>query len=335
MEIKLLKTFIMESYNSLTALRRAEQSTEAEARYQPMSGGSHPVVHHGYGDGSTYPICVSSAFESPIPLSQSPTSYASKSDDEGSKSDGGADDDDIDDANSTKSKDQSDPDDPAPKGDTSNADGLTSGISSMPRLSYNDSSDSSIHRESNLFLQMVPYRPGGLDPIRSDRLISDKQDHDRGTKSATEEATNSVRLLLDKWTTSGSAPVSNILDEEAAREKDEASVEGPSSVLGHANIVSSASFLISVELQTIYTIGTDGPHRQESNITRKVLVLHMTQESMSILLLFETIKHDTEIPFINNKISGNRLFTLLNHQIDDLRERSWPHCAQQGGVFII
>ncbi len=81
-----------------------------------------------------------------------------------------------------------------------------------------------MHRESNVLLQMIPYKPKAPDRIRSDRLIPAGQGPDVNTKSVTQEATNSVRLLLDKWTTSGSAPISNVLDEEAAREKTEALV---------------------------------------------------------------------------------------------------------------
>ena len=247
-EIKLLKTFIMESYNNLIELRRAEQSTEAEAQYQPMFGGSnHPGVHHPYGDGSTFPpnpTGGSNAYESPITRSPSPTSNASKSENEDSNSDDEADDY----VNSTKSKDQNDQDGTGPAGDTSNKEGLISRLSFQPRSSYNDASDPTIHRESNLLLQMVPYGLRLPNRIRSDRLIPGGQGPDSDTKSATQEATNSVRLLLDKWTTLGSAPVSNVLDEEAATEKNEASVGGPPFVLKLADIISSVIRPINVEL---------------------------------------------------------------------------------------
>lgn len=71
---------------------------------------------------------------------------------------------------------------------------------------------------------MVPYNPFGSGPLLSDRLIGSGHVADSGTTSVTQEVTKSVRALLDKWTTSGSAPISNILDEEAARENDEALV---------------------------------------------------------------------------------------------------------------
>jgi hypothetical protein len=226
-EIRLLKIFIMESYNNLTELRRAEQSTDAESRFDSMSRGpSHPGARHPYGDSgkaSSIPVVGPDAYEPPTTRSPSPRPGASNSDDEGPGSDDGADDD----VNSTTSTDQSD----------KFADGgiyTTNAEGSLTKMSYqpftwdeNDMSDSRTHRESNILLQMVPYRPRLPNPIRSDRLICGGQSSNSGRTSAKQEATNSVRLLLDKWTNSGSAPISNILDEEAAREKDEASVGGP------------------------------------------------------------------------------------------------------------
>ncbi|KAL8706837.1 MAG: hypothetical protein Q9225_007904, partial [Loekoesia sp. 1 TL-2023] len=217
-EIKLLKTFVMESYNNLTELRHAEQIREAEARYEPTSrGGSHPAVYNPYGDSSNIlsnPVGGYNSYEPPMTRSPSTTSRASSSDNEDSIPDQGAADDDADD---TKSKAQSDQGGTGPTR-ASNAEALMSRSSLQPRPSH-DASDPSIHRESNLLLQMVPFRPSRYNPVRFDRLISNGQDPGSRTKSATEEAINSVRLLLDKWTTSGSAPVSNILDEEAATEK--------------------------------------------------------------------------------------------------------------------
>lgn len=208
----------MESYNNLTELRRAEWHTEEETRYQPMSGGGSHPGRHSFDDGSTLP---SNPIDITITSSPSPPSSALNSDNE---------DLDSDDAINTKHKDQNDQDGTGRMGDTSNTDGLVSRSFFQPRLSY-DAPDPSIHRESDFLLQIVPYNPVIPAPIRSGLLISGGQGSDSGTKSATQEATNSVRLLLDKWTTSGSAPVSNILDEEAARGKSEASVEGLSFVL--------------------------------------------------------------------------------------------------------
>ena len=135
------------------------------------------------------------------------------------------------DASSTKSRDQNDYDGAGPNRDTSSATGLVSGFPS-----------SNPFRESNLLVQMIPYTPGGSDPVRSDRLIAGGHGPDSGATSATQEVTKSLRLLLDKWTTSGSAPIiCNILDEEAARENDKALVGGPSLILDLANIVLSVS----------------------------------------------------------------------------------------------
>lgn len=266
MEITLLKTFIKESYDNLSALQRAENlsAERSRTRLQPIPrDGSHSIIDHSYADGSIFPsdpISASSAFEPPITRSPSPTSNASKSDNEESNTDDGGDDDDHhhhNDASSTKSKGQNDHDGAGPNRDTSSATGLVSGFP-----------DSNPFRESNLLVQMIPYTPGGSDPVRSDRLIAGGHGPDSGIASATQEVTKSVRLLLDKWTTSGSAPISNILDEEAARESDEALVGGPSLILDLANIVLSVSWPISIESQAPNSIGTEGRHPQRMNTCR-------------------------------------------------------------------
>ena len=154
-----------------------------------------------------------SAFEPPIMRSPSPTSNVHGIDDKESSTDSEGHDDDHDDVSSIKSEDQSDRDGVGPKRKTSNATGTISGHP----YSYP-------FRESNLLLQMVPYNPFGTDPLLSDRLIGSGHVADSGTTSGTQEVTKSVCALLDKWTTSGSAPISNILDEEAAKEINEAFV---------------------------------------------------------------------------------------------------------------
>ncbi len=297
MEIKLLKTFIKESYNNLIALRRAEQSNEAEARYQPLIvDGNHSTRLHPYVDGSTFPsdpIGAPNTFEPPVTRSPSPTSNASKTDDEDldtNDEDGDDDDDDDDDHNdesSVQSKDQNDHDDTGPKRDASGAKELASGGSYHPLSSSNKSLDPGIHRESDLFLQMVPYKPGGPALIRSDHLISGGDSQDSGTASATQEVTKSVRLLLDKWTTSGSAPTSNILDEEAAREEDKALVGGPLLVLEPANNNLSVSWPIKISIQFLNSTGTEGRHPKQPNLANPISVRHMTQERMDILNAFK------------------------------------------------
>jgi hypothetical protein len=90
---------------------------------------------------------------------------------------------------------------------------------------YKRNVDSGTHRTSTLLLQMVPYRPTISNEARynqSNCLVPVKRGgparSDTDPKPAMEEATNSVRLLLDKWTTSGSAPVSDMLVEKAAKD---------------------------------------------------------------------------------------------------------------------
>lgn len=221
-EIRLLKTFIMESHNNVLELRRAEQSTEAEKLSQPISG-------HRESFGTNLPdatsnmspsnrIGESSYYESPVLRSPSPRSSVSDSDKEDSSSDAGTIDDD-----SNRKRPQDQINQAIRDGSNSNERVPRRKCDPFPlRLTYKDPPDPDTNRESTLLLQMVPYRPKFPFPIRPDRLISGGQGPESGSKSATQEATDSVRLLLDKWTTSGSAPISNILDEEVARERIEA-----------------------------------------------------------------------------------------------------------------
>jgi hypothetical protein len=218
----------MESYNNLTELRRAEQSTDAESRvdsiYTDASNTGAPLPYGDNGNASLIPVGVPDVYVYERPTTRSPSIRpgASKFDDEAPDSGDGADDD----VDSTTSTDQSDKS--AAGGiDTTNEEGLLTNESYRPlRLDENDGLYSRTHRESNILLQMVPYRPRLPNSTQSDRLICGGQSSNSGRTSAKQEATNSVRLLLDKWTNSGSAPISNILDEEAAKEKDEASVGG-------------------------------------------------------------------------------------------------------------
>ena len=85
-------------------------------------------------------------------------------------------------------------------------------LSILQQMSTYDSNvGSSTNRASTSLLQMVPYRPNAAYSTQRNRFISAGSDTVPG--SAMEEATRSVRLLLDKWTTSGSAPVSKVLTE--------------------------------------------------------------------------------------------------------------------------
>ena len=76
----------------------------------------------------------------------------------------------------------------------------------------------SVHRESELLLQLIPYSPRPTDPRKQQLLISGVVDT-KSKRPVMQEATESIRLLLDKWTTSGSAPVSDVLSEEAAKDR--------------------------------------------------------------------------------------------------------------------
>ena len=80
-------------------------------------------------------------------------------------------------------------------------------------------------RDSDVLLEMVPYRPKFSSIVRSDRLIKGGQNTDGDTVRKTPGPSESIRLLLDKWTNAGSAPVSNILDEENFEEEKKRSVE--------------------------------------------------------------------------------------------------------------
>lgn len=245
-EINLLKTFIMESYNSLGELKRAEQSTDAEEQYQSTSrGNTYPATHHLRDASSVLypdPVDGSNRHEPRIGRSSSPASRASDSENEdinlGSETDDSEDnDDDADDADdnsysranndSHKSKNQNDHDHSNIMSNRFSEEELVSKVSLQPQSSLSNGMSYTRRRESDFLLQMVPYRPRPLRQINSDRLIPYKQDPDDDTKDLSQGATNSVRLLLDKWTNSGSAPVSEILTEEATKEKNEMSVDGP------------------------------------------------------------------------------------------------------------
>ena len=217
-----MKTFIKESYDNGMALRHAEQSSEGDRRAS--------IVHSPYMDRSTVqPDRVDRSNDSRLPLtrSSSSTSNASNSEDEDEESsiDDLDEDDDQNETISRNSNIQNELDRTDAKRDASRPKALSSRVPYQSRLSYHASSNPDIHRESNILLQMIPYRPTDSHPILSDRLISGTHGPDMSdTPSATRGVSTSVRLLLDKWTISGSATISDVLEEEAAREKDEASV---------------------------------------------------------------------------------------------------------------
>ena len=97
-----------------------------------------------------------------------------------------------------------------------------SALQSQPE--YKDNSGSAKTRTSTLLLEMVPFKPRTSDTAyyhRPNHLISAGPSEparlNTNPKPAMEEATKSVRLLLDKWTTSGSAPIASLLVEESAK----------------------------------------------------------------------------------------------------------------------
>ena len=189
-EINLLKTFIMESYNNLGELKRAEQSTEAEEQYQSTSRRiSYPATQHI--DDDPYlpfadPAGESNLHEPRIRRSPSPASRASDSENEGSNlgsetDDSENNDDHDDDANDDnshgradndiqKSRNQKDQDRSKIAGDRFSEDGWVSKVF-QPQSSLSNGTTFTRHRESNFLLQMVPYRPRPLRQINYDRLI--------------------------------------------------------------------------------------------------------------------------------------------------------------------
>lgn len=325
----------MESYNNLIELRRAEKSTEEATQYRSMSRSrSQPETQHIYVDGNTSPPNTEgrSSFYGPsITRSPSPTSSAPKSESDDSNSDDEITDEADDDANGTKSKDQTD----QATSDISVAERPAPRFFSRRRSSRSDTSDIAIHRESDRLLQMVPYRTRVSNGIRSDRLIPDRHGIDSDLKSATQEATKSVRLLLDKWTTSGSAPVSTILDEEAAREKNEALVEEPTIIFELTDIISPVRKPIIVEHQALNPIGTDHRNREDFRLMKINLIPPMIVDGITILPNIKMIICRSIVRLVHNKrISGAHLIHFLDHQIN-LEAKYWPQCGVRGVAFII
>lgn len=245
-EISLLKTFIMESYNNLTNLSRAEQLTEAEEQYRSTSRrNTNTATHHPSDDGCLLlqdPKGGSSLHEPRIMRSPASASKDSKFEKEdsnlGSETDDGKDNHDIDEdhrdededkANNDShiSKNQNDRDGAKAAGDSSNEEELVSNFSFQPQSALIDRIGSTRRRESDFLLQMVPYRPRPLHQINSDRLIPYRQDSDSDIENLSCGATHIVRLLLDKWTNSGSTTVSDVPKEEATKERLELLVGGP------------------------------------------------------------------------------------------------------------
>lgn len=96
----------------------------------------------------------------------------------------------------------------------SNTNVVVANASSRPGSMYRRPGAADINRESKALLQIIPYRPQPTTPGLSNRLLTNGQPSSNVRPSDTLEATYSVRLLLDKWTTSGSAPIEDVLEEE-------------------------------------------------------------------------------------------------------------------------
>lgn len=207
-EIACLKTLIVENYNNVTNLQHAEESTEAEVQ-RP----SYPIRDDDRG----WPLDDSETL-----ISSSPPprllydSSLSDTDEEGSGPD--------ETANNVKST-QSQHQDEQGNVEYSAGNAQTSSdnqVTAVQPLAANGNSfKPGMHRASALLLQMVPYRPTASNSRHmnpSNSLLYDvsrsSKNIDTNPEPVMEEATKSVRLLLDKWTTSGSAPVSDLLVDE-------------------------------------------------------------------------------------------------------------------------
>lgn len=195
-EINAFKTFIMEHYNNVAQLRRAEDQMGLEARY-------HPDPQY---DLAEMPPSAPSDF--------SKNAYKDSSSD-----------DEVNDEDAEKDKGEYEYNDDTARAKDSdpNFDGAISTYSSRHPLPHCDSPPAVNHRESSLLLQLIPYKPFSNQKM-SDRLLANGMAPDGLEKHTAPGATNSIKLLLDKWTVSGSAPVTGILEEESEKDKEEASV---------------------------------------------------------------------------------------------------------------
>lgn len=68
-------------------------------------------------------------------------------------------------------------------------------------------------RASSLLLQMIPYRPPKdmMPPGMANRLVTVDPSTFKDKRIVMDEATRIVQLLLNKWTTAGSAPLCDVL----------------------------------------------------------------------------------------------------------------------------
>lgn len=225
-EIALLKTLIIENHDNATKLQRAEQRAEAEDRQRTSRGG---YMHQGSQPIPGYPEPVSPRgmdlpYSEPPepPVSPSSASSLSESDHEDQNPHNTSPD------ATRMSQDKAHQTSAKPPNYINNADRkLGDSVVQLASAYYSDI-EFDKPRTSTLLLQMIPYEPSTSVPPYRDRsnyLISAGSNQtpglEIGPKPAINEANRSVRLLLDKWTTSGSAPVSHILDAEATKDSQE------------------------------------------------------------------------------------------------------------------
>ena len=193
-EIETLKTLIIENHNNVTELQYAERRAQAETICDPSS--QNDMVEGQPND-----------IRGPPPLEDLTSGEAPSS------------------AGSTSSQDQNDEEDSGSSDEHSSATAANERTAVQPLSIHSRNMGPEQHRASSLLLQMVPYRqgtPNTAHPERWNRLISSGAGGATNmvteAKPAMEEATDSVRLLLDKWTTSGSAPLSDLLIEDSSKD---------------------------------------------------------------------------------------------------------------------
>lgn len=224
-EIKLLKTLTIENKSNLEELRLAEQDSEAQDPHDSAKY-THVRTHDGripYPQGQKPQV----TFKEPRgPRGRSPTSDSLHSESEYSKAE-------KEEVSDQEGKDPEDKTDPR-RTDKEAREFIHARqeVSTQPPPPYRGPSETSIHRESNLLLQMVPYSSRFLNPPSAQHFLTGTQGPDNDVKSGMQEATNNIRLLLDKWTNPGSAPVADLLAQEAAKDAErEASVSDPACIL--------------------------------------------------------------------------------------------------------
>lgn len=214
-EINILKTLIIENNNNLAELQRAE--AEVDRCLPPgISQGLQPPYNipeplpPGRAD-------IPNMDELPFRRSPSPASSLSNSDhdERGFDKTGNG-------GRRTPSRAQADRENTVSSSHEAQAAETLRRSSVQLPSNHITATESERHRTSALLLQMIPYRPTYPNTrfLNQPRLLLSAVPDgpsipDTDPKPAMEEATRSVRLLLDKWTTSGSAPLSKLLENAA------------------------------------------------------------------------------------------------------------------------